>query len=81
MTPLIPSLKELAAEGQYGRQKINQLTHYLTVPIAILQGYGQLNLLQSGGLGGAHAQDRFECGEEAHGLVVGGYRSGTGERA
>ena len=36
MTPLIPSLKELAAEGQYGRQKINQLTHYLTVPIAIL---------------------------------------------
>jgi preprotein translocase subunit SecY len=52
MTPLIPSLKELSAEGQYGRQKINQLTHYLTVPIAILQGYGQLNLLQSGGLGG-----------------------------
>lgn len=52
MTPLIPTLKELAQEGQYGRQKINQFTHYLTVPIAFLQGYGQLNLLQSGGLGG-----------------------------
>lgn len=52
LTPIVPSLKEMAQEGQYGRQRINQLTHYLTVPIAILQGYGQLNLLQ-GGFGGA----------------------------
>src|SRR5262245_10707312 len=41
MTPIIPSLNELSNEGQGGRNKINQFTHYLTVPLALLQGYGQ----------------------------------------
>jgi preprotein translocase subunit SecY len=41
MTPIIPSLNELSNEGQGGRNKINQFTHYLTVPLAMLQGYGQ----------------------------------------
>jgi len=41
MTPIIPSLNELANEGQGGRNKINQYTHWLTVPLALLQGYGQ----------------------------------------
>ncbi len=41
MTPIIPRLTELAAEGQGGRNKINQYTHWLTVPLALLQGYGQ----------------------------------------
>jgi preprotein translocase subunit SecY len=41
MTPIIPSLNELSNEGQGGRNKINQYTHYLTVPLALLQGYGQ----------------------------------------
>ncbi len=45
LTPVIPQLKALAQEGEYGRQRINQYTHYLTVPIAFLQAYGQLNLL------------------------------------
>ena len=49
LTPVIPSLKELSQEGDYGRQKINQYTHYLTVPIAFLQGWGQLTLLMSSG--------------------------------
>lgn len=48
LTPAVPSLKALAQEGDYGRQKINQYTHYLTVPIAVLQGYGQLTFLQGG---------------------------------
>jgi preprotein translocase subunit SecY len=52
MTTVIPSLKELSQEGEFGRQKINQYTHYLTVPIAFLQGWGQLTFLQSG-IGGA----------------------------
>ena len=37
LTPVLPSLKELSQEGDYGRQKINQYTHYLTVTIAFLQ--------------------------------------------
>ena len=41
MTPIIPRLNELSNEGQQGRNKINQYTHWLTVPLAFLQGYGQ----------------------------------------
>src|SRR3954467_4102664 len=41
MTPIIPRLNELSNEGQGGRNKINQITHWLTVPLALLQGYGQ----------------------------------------
>lgn len=48
LTTTIPSLKELQREGESGRQKINQYTHYLAVPIAFLQGFGQLTFLQSG---------------------------------
>jgi preprotein translocase subunit SecY len=41
MTPIIPRLNELSQEGQQGRNKITQYTHWLTVPLALLQGYGQ----------------------------------------
>ncbi|MBA3337623.1 MAG: preprotein translocase subunit SecY [Chloroflexia bacterium] len=41
MTPIVPRLTELANEGQQGRNRINQYTHWLTVPLALLQGYGQ----------------------------------------
>jgi preprotein translocase subunit SecY len=40
MTPIVPRLNELSNEGQQGRNKINQYTHWLTVPLAFLQGYG-----------------------------------------
>ncbi len=54
LTPVIPHLKGLAQEGEFGRQRINQYTHYLMVPIAFLQAYAQLNLLSSTfGTGGA----------------------------
>ena len=48
MTPIIPTLKNLSQEGEGGRQAINRYTHYLTVPLAFLQGYGQLNLFAGG---------------------------------
>ncbi len=48
LTMLIPALKELYnEEGELGRQKFNQYTRYLTVPLAILQGYGLLFLLKN----------------------------------
>ncbi len=50
LVPVIPQLKALSKEGDYGRQKINQLTHYITVPIALAQGYGQILLLQRAGI-------------------------------
>ena len=48
LTMLIPALKELYhEEGEMGRQKFNQYTRYLTVPLAALQGYGLLVLLRN----------------------------------
>jgi preprotein translocase subunit SecY len=50
MTGVIPSLSALSREGEYGRNKINQYTRYLSVPMAMLQAYGFLALLNSQGV-------------------------------
>ena len=47
MTGVVPSLQALQREGEYGRQKINQYTRYLAVPMALLQAYGFLALLSA----------------------------------
>ena len=48
LTMIFPNLKEIYYEqGEAGRAKFNRLSHYLTVPLAGLQGYGFLNLLIS----------------------------------
>src|SRR5215217_1079207 len=52
MTPIIPGLNELSNEGQGGRNKINQYTHWLTVPLALLQAYGHALLFSSSNVGG-----------------------------
>ena len=50
LVPVIPRLSAVSKEGEYGRQKINQYTHWLTIPLAMAQGYGQLVLLQNSGV-------------------------------
>jgi len=50
LTPVIPRLSELSKEGNLGRAKINQYTHWITVPIALLQGYGQAALMTQAGV-------------------------------
>ena len=50
MVPVIPQLRALSKEGEVGRHKINQYTHWLTVPLAFFQGYGELIFLQSQGV-------------------------------
>ncbi len=47
MQGVIPQLKALSLEGEYGRNKLNQYTRYLAVPLAVLQSYGFLALLHS----------------------------------
>jgi preprotein translocase subunit SecY len=47
MTYVVPKLEELAKEGEYGQEKINQYTRFLTVPIAALQGFGMYTILKS----------------------------------
>ena len=47
MTGVVPSLQALQREGEYGRTKINQYTRYLSVPLALLQSYGFMALLNA----------------------------------
>ena len=47
MQGVVPSLQALSREGEYGRNKITQYTRYLSVPLALLQAYGFLALLNS----------------------------------
>lgn len=49
MVPVFPQLRDISKEGESGRQRINQLTHWLMIPIAAVQGFGQLTVLQRGG--------------------------------
>jgi preprotein translocase subunit SecY len=52
LTPVVPQLMSLSREGEAGRNKINMYTHWLAVPLAALQGYGQVVLLQREGVFG-----------------------------
>ena len=53
LVPLIPSLQALSKEGEQGRRQIQIYTYWLAVPMAIVQGYGQLFLIQQlGGITG-----------------------------
>lgn len=46
MTMIFPKLKEMYQEsGEQGRQKFNQYGRMLTVPLALLQGFGFITLL------------------------------------
>ena len=56
MTGVVPRLQALSREGEYSRNKINQYTRYLTVPMAILQSYGFLVLLSQDTGGGRVVQ-------------------------
>jgi preprotein translocase subunit SecY len=50
MTGVVPALTALQREGEYGRNKINQYTRYLSVPLALLQSYGFLAVLNQAGV-------------------------------
>jgi len=49
LTMIVPKLEELSKEGSSGRQKINQYSRFLTVPLALVQSYGMLMLLRQSG--------------------------------
>lgn len=55
LVPVVPQLRALSQEGEAGRRRINQFTHWLTVPLAALQGYAQLTLMRSQGVIGQTA--------------------------
>ena len=47
LTVIIPRLENLSKEGEAGRQKINTYTRWLTFPLAFLQSYGMIILLNT----------------------------------
>jgi preprotein translocase subunit SecY len=58
LTPIVPFLERLSQEGEAGRDKMNQYTMLLTIPLAILHGLGQTSLLaQATSTGGAAISD------------------------
>src|SRR5664279_2773722 len=58
MTGVVPRLQALSREGEYGRTKINQYTRYLSVPMALIQSYGFLALLNANNV----LKTRFDLG-------------------
>ncbi|MFA5021398.1 MAG: preprotein translocase subunit SecY, partial [Patescibacteria group bacterium] len=66
---VVPQLEELSKEGEYGRNKINMWTRWLTVPLAILQGFGMIQILRSSS-GGAQVFQNFHQTDLIIGLVA-----------
>jgi preprotein translocase subunit SecY len=47
LTPIVPALERLQKEGEAGRTKLNQYQYLLTIPLTLLQAYGQVSVLQA----------------------------------
>jgi preprotein translocase subunit SecY len=52
---VIPKLDELSKEGEYGQEKIDQYTRYITIPLAAFQAFAMYSLLKNQGVIGALA--------------------------
>lgn len=52
---VFPQIKEMQKDGEAGREKINQYTRYLSLPLAVGQSISVLALLRSSGLMGEAA--------------------------
>ena len=50
LMPVIPRLQAMAKEGEAGQHQMNLITHWLIIPLAALQGYSQLIILQRQGV-------------------------------
>lgn len=44
---VVPKLEQLSKEGEQGHRKLNQYSRILTIPIAFIEGFGMIRLLQS----------------------------------
>ena len=57
VTPLLPNLRALQEEGEGGRRRIQLYTNYLALPMAFVQGYGQILFINSNTGGAPVIQD------------------------
>jgi preprotein translocase subunit SecY len=47
LSVVIPKLEEIKKEGAQGQKKINMYTRWLTIPLAFIQGYGMILLMNN----------------------------------
>ncbi|MFA4815000.1 MAG: preprotein translocase subunit SecY [Candidatus Gracilibacteria bacterium] len=45
LTVIIPRMEEISKEGEQGRRRMNRWTRWLTLPLAFLQSYGMIALI------------------------------------
>jgi preprotein translocase subunit SecY len=50
LTYVLPALEELSKEGEFGQEKINQYTRFITVPLSAAQSFAMFILLRSQGV-------------------------------
>ncbi len=50
LMPIIPRFEELSKEGEQGRATLNRYQHIATIPLALLQAFGQCQLMKSQGV-------------------------------
>ncbi|MEX2081714.1 MAG: preprotein translocase subunit SecY [Dehalococcoidia bacterium] len=50
VTPLVPGFRALSEEGEQGRRRLQLYTHWMAVPMAFFQGYGQILFINSQGV-------------------------------
>jgi preprotein translocase subunit SecY len=67
LVPIIPQLEALSKEGEQGRQKINLISHIMTVPLAALQAYTQGVLFSNQGV---FSNIRFGIGNDTLATVA-----------
>src|SRR6478609_5028968 len=46
LQPVVPHFESLSKEGEMGRRKLNQYTRLLTLPLALVQSFGMVLLIQ-----------------------------------
>lgn len=50
LTVAIPALERMSKDGNEGKKKINQITRYVTVALALITSYGYYTLMKSNGM-------------------------------
>ncbi len=47
LTVIVPRLEEISKEGEQGRKTLNRWTRWITLPLAFLQSYGMITLINA----------------------------------
>src|SRR6266567_5003105 len=50
LTPIIPAWQNMSTEGDAGKQQLSSITRLIAIPLAFLEGMGQLSLFVQAGI-------------------------------